>query len=68
MQILYCDLKTEPTEQCVGMHTQFVRLVSIEQISVTTTDFSLNRTLSRQGNQSLERLFQSLLIIPAPSC
>lgn len=60
MQILCCGLKTEPTEQCVGMHTQFVRLVSIEQISVTTTDFSLNRTLSRQGNQSLERLFQSL--------
>lgn len=68
MKIVCCGLKTVPTEECAGMHAQFVRLVSIEQISVTTTDFSLNRTLSRWGNQSSERLFQSLLIIPAPSC
>lgn len=47
MKIVCCGLKTVPTEQCAGMHAQFVRLVSIDQISVTTTDFSLNRTLSR---------------------
>lgn len=47
MKIVCCVLKTVPTEQCAGMHAQFERLVSIDQISVTTTDFSLNRTLSR---------------------